>query len=137
MSKFILSERSYNRLKGVDSRLVRLVELAIQRTPIDFGVGYLGGYRTSEEQNNLFVSGYSKKDGYLKMSKHQTGEAVDLICFVGSDVVDDERMLWQVAGVMFSCASELGIKIRWGGNWANDNDPRDNNFRDLFHYELI
>ena len=121
----------------MDVKLVRLVELAIKRTPIDFGIAYMGGYRTDEEQNHLFNSGYSQKDGYLKISKHQTGEAVDLIVFVGNEVVDDERMLWQVAGVVISCASELGINIRWGGNWANDNDPRDNNFRDLFHFELI
>ena len=96
---FLLSSRSYNRLKGVDAKLVRLVELAIKRTPIDFGIAYMGGYRTDEEQNHLFNSGYSQKDGYLKISKHQTGEAVDLIVFVGNEVVNDERMLWQVAGV--------------------------------------
>ena len=136
MSKFLLSERSYFRLKGVDARLVRVVELAITRTPIDFGVAHMGGYRTDEEQNQLFVSGYSQRDGYLKKSKHQLGEAVDLIVFVNGSPVDDEIMLGVIAGVMFSCADELGIDIVWGLDWNQNGDIRNTKFRDIFHYEL-
>ena len=136
MSNFILSERSYHRLTGVDQRLVRLVELAIKRTPIDFGVAHLGGYRTDEEQAQIFASGYSERDGYMRKSKHQYGEAVDLIVFVGNTPVDDEIMLGVIAGVMLSCADELGIDIVWGLDWNQNGDIRDTKFRDIFHYEL-
>jgi len=134
---FNLSHSSYRRLNGVDQKIINILELAIRRTPIDFGVAHLGGRRTDEEQNDLFVSGYSQKDGYIKKSKHQYGEAVDLIVFVGANVVNNENMLSVVAGVIFSCASELGIKIRWGLDWDSDGDIRDTKFRDIYHYELI
>ena len=135
---FSLSKRSYNRLKDVDFSLIQLCDLAITRTPIDFGVAYLGGFRTAEEQNDLFKAGMSTKDGYLKHSKHQLGQAVDLIPFVDGVAVDgDDVMCGVIAGVVFSCASELNIDIRWGMDWDGDGDTRDTTFRDIYHFELI
>ena len=101
-----LSDRSLNRLKGVNKKLIDLLLLAIKRTPIDFGVAWMGGIRTPEEQSQLFKEGYSKCDGYEKISKHQSGNAVDLNVFVGAKMVDNKEMLCVVAGVMFACASE-------------------------------
>lgn len=133
---FTLSDRSLKRLEGVNDDLVKIVKLAIRRTPVDFGVAWCGGFRTPEEQNQLFKDGYSQKDGYEKLSRHQFGDAVDLQVFVGGAVVQNEKMQCIVAGVMFACASELGIKIRWGGMWSQSGDIRDNKFNDLYHFEL-
>ena len=135
--EFKLSERSLHRMDGVNQSLINLALLAIHRTPIDFGIAWMGGLRTAEEQNQLFKDGYSEKDGYEKFSKHQFGEAIDLNVFVGSKVIDNKEMLCVVAGVMFSCASELNLKIRWGGDWNMNGDLRDNKFNDLFHFELV
>lgn len=137
MSRFILSERSLKRLEGVEEDLVKVVRLAIKRTPVDFGVAWLGGFRTPEEQNQLFKDGYSQKDGYEKLSKHQFGEAVDLQVFVGGSAVQSEKMQCIVAGVIASCAIELDVIIRWGGDWDSDADIRDNKFNDLYHFEII
>lgn len=134
---FKLSDRSLERAKDVNPKLINLILLAIRRTPIDFGVAWMGGKRTPEEQNQLFKEDYSQCDGYEKISKHQSGDAIDLNVFVGSKMIDNKEMLCVVAGVMFACASELNIKIRWGGNWDSDGDIRDNKFNDLFHYEII
>ena len=135
--KFYLSERSLFRLKDVNIKIINLSLLAIKRTPIDFGIAWMGGKRTAEEQNQLFKDGYSQCDGYEKISKHQSGDAVDLNVFINGSVVDNKEMLCVVAGVMFACANELNIKIRWGGDWDSDSDVRDNKFNDLYHYELI
>ena len=134
---FKLSDRSLNRLKDVNQKLINLLLLAIRRTPIDFGVAYMGGMRTAEEQNQLFIEGYSQCDGYEKLSKHQSGEAVDIIIFVGDKVVENKEMSCVVAGVIFSCASELNIKLRWGLDWNMNGDIRDNKFNDMYHFELI
>ena len=114
---FKLSERSLQRAEGVNLKLINLILLAIRRTPIDFGVAWMGGLRTEEQQNQLFREGYSQCDGYEKISKHQSGNAIDLNVFVGSKVVENKEMLCVVAGVMFACASELNIEIRWGLMW--------------------
>jgi peptidoglycan L-alanyl-D-glutamate endopeptidase CwlK len=99
---FKLSERSLERAKDVNPKLINLILLAIRRTPIDFGVAWMGGKRTAEEQNQLFKEGYSQCDGYEKLSKHQSGDAIDLNVFVGSKLVENKEMLCVVAGVMFS-----------------------------------
>lgn len=132
-----LSERSLHRLTGVNYHLIDLCLLAIKRTPIDFGIAYMGGLRTTEEQNQLFMDGFSKCDGKTHISKHQTGEAVDLLAFVGCRPVDNKEMSCVIAGIMFACASELGIKIRWGLDWNGNGDIRDNKFNDAYHFELI
>jgi len=134
---FKLSERSLNRMKGIDPKLMNIVLLAIRRTPIDFGVAWMGGLRTAEEQNQLFSEGFSQCDGYEKLSKHQSGDAVDLNVFVGSKMVENKEMLCVITGVMFACASELNTKIRWGLDWNMNSDIRDNTFNDIYHYELI
>ena len=135
--KYKLSERSLQRASGVNPKLINLILLAIRRTPIDFGVAFMGGMRTPEEQNQLFKDGYSQCDGYEKISKHQSGEAIDLNVFVGSKVIENKEMLCVVAGVMFACADELNIKIRWGLDWNSNGDIRDNKFNDQYHFELL
>jgi len=133
---FKLSERSLERAKDVNPKLINLILLAIRRTPIDFGVAWMGGKRTAEEQNQLYKEGYSQCDGYSKLSKHQSGDAIDLNIFVGSKLVENKEMLCVVAGVMFSCANELGINLRWGLDWNGNGDIRDNKFNDMYHFEI-
>jgi len=133
---FKLSDRSLQRMRGVNPKLINVILLAIRRTPIDFGVAWMGGLRTPEEQNQLFKDGYSQCDGYEKLSKHQSGNAVDLNIFVESKFVDNKEMLCVVAGVMFACASELNVKLRWGLDWNENGDIRDNKFNDQYHFEL-
>ncbi len=52
---FELSQRSLDRLQGVDERLVKIVSRAIQITDTDFGV--IQGLRTEEEQKDYPVEG--------------------------------------------------------------------------------
>jgi peptidoglycan L-alanyl-D-glutamate endopeptidase CwlK len=33
-------------------------------------------------------------------------------------------------------ASQMGLKIRWGGDWDMDTQTKDNKFDDLVHFEL-
>ena len=79
---FKLGVRSRERLQGVHPDLVRVVELAIQLTPVDFTV--LEGLRTLERQKALVAAGSSK----TLNSRHLTGHAVDLGAWV------DGRLDW-------------------------------------------
>ena len=40
------------------------------------------------------------------------------------------------AGYVLGIASQMGIKIRWGGDWDMDTQTKDNNFDDLVHFEI-
>ena len=79
---FRFSKRSKGLLSGIDSRLADLMEDALAVSPIDFGIPNHGGIRTAEEQAALFKAGRSERDGVIKLSKHQSGKAVDIYAYV-------------------------------------------------------
>lgn len=108
-----LSQRSRNNLVGVHSDLVKVVELAITRTPIDFAI--TEGLRTKERQVQLVAKGASK----TLNSRHITGHAIDFACFIGKEVRWDWALYNQVGPVFEECAKELGIPIVWGGRWRS------------------
>ena len=42
-----------------------------------------------------------------------------------------------LAGIIKAIANKRNIKIRWGGDWDDDNDFKDQHFNDLGHFELV
>jgi hypothetical protein len=34
-------------------------------------------------------------------------------------------------------AAQMDVKLRWGGDWDQDTQVKDNNFDDLWHFELV
>ena len=73
-----LSQRSKDNLSGVKTELVAVVTTAIEHTSVDFGV--IQGLRTLQQQKELVAKGASQ----TMKSKHLTGDAVDLMAYVGS-----------------------------------------------------
>lgn len=141
-SDFKFSKTTIRRFKDVDERLVILFKYALKRSPIDFGVAYMGGFRTGEEQHELYMADKSTKDGYLEKSKHQFGEALDFIPYVGGKHLitgkNAERYYLIVIGVLFACAAQLGIRVRSGANWDKDEYwVEDQTLIDYPHIELI
>ena len=108
---FSLSQRSLDKLAGVDQRLVDVVKRAIQITTIDFGVTC--GLRTVEEQKRLVASGASQ----TMDSNHVKGRAVDLVAYVGNRASWELNLYDDIALAMKSAARELKVPIRWGAAW--------------------
>ncbi len=119
---FKLGKRSIERLQGVHPDLVRVVERAIDLTPVDFTV--LEGLRSPERQQTLVASGASQ----TLNSRHVTGHAVDLGAWVDNQVDWSWPLYHQIANAMKAAATELGIPIVWGGDWKT--------FKDGPHFEL-
>ena len=112
---FKLSQRSLDRMKGVDPELVEVVKRAIKLTDVDFGVTQ--GLRTEEEQKELVAKGASK----TMKSKHLTGDAVDLVAYLGSRVSWEITLYDNIADAMKQAAKELGVSLRWGAAWQISN----------------
>jgi peptidoglycan L-alanyl-D-glutamate endopeptidase CwlK len=116
-----LGTKSLGELTLVDPRMIQVVKRAIQITTQDFAVN--DGGRTAEEQNKLFKSGATQKDGYKNKSNHQCaadgfGKAVDLVPWVnGRKEFADWNYFYPIAAAMSAASKELGIDITWGGNW--------------------
>ena len=106
-----LSQRSLDRLEGVDGRLQAVVKSAIGATKTDFGV--ICGLRTIEEQRVLVAKGASK----TMKSKHIGGNAVDLMAYVGSRGSWELNLYDDLADAMKEAAIVLGISVRWGAAW--------------------
>jgi len=125
---FQLSKRSIDRMAGVDKRLQQIAQYAITISRIDFGIPADGGMRTTERQAELFAKGLSKCDGHKKMSKHQSGLALDFFPYVDGAADYSEESLALVACAFLQAASHLGYKLKWGGHFDG--------FRDMPHVEL-
>lgn len=131
-SPFALGLTSLKRLEGVHPDLIRVVVRAIQLTPIDFTV--IEGVRSWERQRELYAQGKSK----VLNSKHLTGHAVDLAPWVrGAIPWDDWSAFDQVATAMLQAAEQLGVAIRWGGDWNQNGRSDDETFLDGPHFELV
>lgn len=110
---FVLSERSLKNLVGVKDDLVRVVKRAIELSDTDFAV--IEGLRTKERQAYLVKKGASK----TMNSKHLTGHAVDIAPLVDGKISWDFEHYYALANAMAKAATELGVKVRWGGAWTN------------------
>lgn len=140
--QFSLSQRSLNILSTVHPDMQAVVRRAIELTTVDFGVTQ--GRRTQDEQDRLYGQGrtpdelervgipgsYSRMDlpkvTWTRNSNHLSGNAVDLAPYIGSRLEwdNDGRLgLWRpIADAMKQSATELGIKIIWGGDWKSTPD---------------
>lgn len=128
MSNVKLGSKSKERLSTVKPELQSVVKKAFETVPFDVTV--LEGIRTVERQKELVAKGASK----TMNSKHITGDAVDLAPYPID--WDDKSRFNELSKHMLQAASELGIKIRWGGDWNMDGDWKDESFYDGPHFEL-
>lgn len=111
MSGFSLSQRSIERLDGVDDRLVDVVCRAIEITTVDFGVSE--GLRTVETQRQYVAAGKSQ----TMDSKHLTGHAVDLMAYINGRVSWELNLYDNIADAMKQAAIEKNVAIKWGAAW--------------------
>ena len=144
VSKYKLSERSLNSLKGVNPNLVKVVERAIELTEQDFLV--LEGVRSKEQCYINYGKGRTAAQCSAKgvptkyaqpslskvtwlnnplASKHVSGNAVDLV----PSPVDWNTIskFTTISKAMKQAAKELGVDLEWGGDWTKKDYP---------HFEL-
>ena len=99
-------------------------------------VSLICGHRSEEEQNALYPRFTKVK---WPNSKHNKlpAEGVDLQPFPypESDQLLREQLSY-IAGRAIQYAQSRHIHLRWGGDWDRDGDLSDNNFDDLFHFEV-
>ena len=114
---FNLSQRSLDKLEGVDERLVAVVKYAITETKVDFGV--IQGLRTIEEQRELVAKGASQ----TMKSKHIDGLAVDLMAYVGSRASWELNLYDEIADAIKKAAEVFDVGICWGAAWATKDHP--------------
>lgn len=119
---FKWGNRSKDRLSGLHQDLVRVMNEAIRRSPLDLTV--LEGLRTQKRQRELFHSGASR----TMNSRHLTGHAVDVAPLVNGKVSWDWPLYHRIAPAIKHAAENVGVPIEWGGDWES--------FKDGPHWQL-
>ena len=142
-----LTERDYKRLQGCDSRLVKIIEYAAEKTLQSFIVSE--GLRTIETQTAYYAQGRKplvevnrlrkiaglqpiteaqNKHTVTKTmnSKHIKGIAADLYPITAGKVDSSKTALSRVADAMKAGAKFYNVQIDGGFNWGWD----------YYHYEL-
>jgi|TARA_R110000744_G_scaffold236939_1_gene354438 peptidoglycan L-alanyl-D-glutamate endopeptidase CwlK len=130
MPKF--GKRSRDRLKGVDAKLVNVLNEVVKY----FDITIIEGLRSQKRQDELVAEGKSK----TKFGKHVLGKAVDLAPYpIDWQARDDFHLL---GGFILGVASQMDVNVRWGGDWSASSlykgkrTTKDNSFDDLVHFEL-
>ena len=125
-------KRSRDRLKGVDAKLVNILNEVVKY----FDITIIEGLRSQKRQDELVAEGKSK----TKFGKHVLGKAVDLAPYpIDWKARDDFHLL---GGFILGVASQMGVNVRWGGDWSSSSlykgkrTTKDNSFDDLVHFEL-
>ena len=131
-----LSKRSRERLNGISTVLIDIIEEGIVNSPFDFGIPQYGGLRTAEDQNKLYQQGrdlpgsiITNVDGYIKKSYHQTGKAFDDYAHVDGRASWHADHLTSIARHLQALALDCyGVNLEWGGAWKN--------FKDYPHFQI-
>ena len=121
---------SKKRLSTCDSKLQKVFNEVIKH--VDCSV--LEGHRSKDRQNKLFEEGKTKVKYPNGRHNRQPSSAVDVTPYP-VDWKDRERQTL-FAGFVIGVASQMGINLRWGGDWDQDFQVADNRFDDFPHFEL-
>lgn len=116
------SQRSLNSLRGIHPDLRRVIDRALQESPLDFVV--IEGLRSVDRQKQLVASGASR----TMNSRHITGHAVDLMPIGPNGPAFDWPLYDELGPAVKQAAEKEGVALDWGGDWKS--------FRDGPHFEL-
>ena len=125
------SKRSAIKLAQCDERLQWVFNRVIDS--VDCVI--LVGHRNQETQEEMYEQGRSQLQ--WPNSPHNTlpSRALDVAPYP-IDWNDRERFTL-FAGFVLGIAENMGIKLRWGGDWNRNWKTSDNSFDDLVHFELL
>lgn len=122
---------SQDKLATCDPRLQKVFNEVIKY----FDCTVIEGHRGEEAQNKAFAEGKSK----LKYPQGKHNKIPSLAADVLPYQIDwnDTNRMRYFAGFVVGIAATMGIKLRWGGDWNQNTELKDNSFNDLPHFELV
>ena len=123
-------KRSRERLESCNSDLRMVFNEVIKS--VDCSI--LEGHREKERQNQLFDEGKTKvlyPDG---RHNDYPSNAVDVVPYPVN--WEDRERMTLFAGFVLGVANQMGITLRWGGDWDQDFEVQDNKFDDFPHFEI-
>jgi hypothetical protein len=97
------------------------------------------GHRGEERQEKLFTEGKTQLHYPNGRHNSEPSFAVDVAPY-DSDIRGipwkDREVFHLFAGYVLATARQMGIVLRWGGDWDGDFKVSDNKFDDFPHFEI-
>ncbi len=128
---FHFSASSKRHLSTCDERLQRVFNKVIER----YDCTIIFGHRNEAAQTLAFESGKSKLQWPDSNHNALPSKAVDVMPYPIN--WSDYQRSAHFAGYVLGVAEEMGIKLRWGGDWDRDGQLKDQRFKDYPHFELV
>lgn len=106
-----------------------------------FDISVIYGHRNKEEQELAFNEHRSQKHFPYSFHNSNPSMAIDVAPYP-YDGKDERRFTYLSGHVMLMAKllkeqNKITHDVRWGGDWDNDTEVKDNKFNDLGHFELI
>lgn len=100
-------------------------------------ISLIAGHRNKTDQNYMYDHGLSHLRWPNGKHNRIPSQAVDMQPYPRPVATPK---LWAALGYMAGrgedIAEGMGLTLRWGGDWDRDGDLTDQDFDDLFHWEL-
>ena len=130
MPKF--NDKSRALLEGAHPALQALFNEVINH----FDCTVLCSKRTIVQQRILVGNGSSKtmNSKHIPRQGEDYSRAVDVISYPIK--WSNWKRHYFFGGFVMGIAKEMGITIRWGGDWDSDTEVNDQKFNDLVHFEI-
>lgn len=97
----------------------------------------LVGHRGKDDQNRAFEDRPQRSKLPWPEGNHNASPSLAVDVAPYPIDWDNTKRFYHFAGYVQGIADELGIDIRWGGDWDRDYDLDDQSFNDLIHFELV
>jgi len=124
-------KKSKEQLATCDERLIKIFNEVIKT--VDCSV--LEGHRSEDRQNALYEEGKTKVKYPQGRHNKFPSRAADVVPYPID--WDDRERFHLFAGFVLGTAKQMGIELRWGGDWNINWFVDDNKFDDFPHFELI
>ena len=123
-------KKSKEQLATCNEKLRRVFNEVIKT--VDCSV--LEGHRSEDRQNALYEEGKTKVKYPQGRHNKFPSRAADVVPYPID--WDDRERFHLFAGFVLGTAKQVGVKLRWGGDWNINWFVDDNKFDDFPHFEL-
>ncbi len=123
-----LNQRSLDTLAPTSPRMQSVAfcaaeKMATKPTYPKIGFVVYHGLRSESEQRSMIAKGVS----WVNRSRHQDGDAIDIMATLGGKGTWDLTPYYEIAQAFYSCGEKLSVPITWGCEWR---------VKDCVHFEI-
>ena len=124
---------SKKQLATCDARLQSLFMVVVK----EYDCTIIQGHRGEEAQMRAYLARPQRSKIPWPKGKHNQSPSIAVDAAPYPIDWQNTKRFYHFAGYVQGIAQEMGLELRWGGDWDQDYDLDDQEFNDLVHFELV